>query len=61
MILRFLPNQLGQKFTFAKVDRDERAAALKQALDLLALARVSSDNYGDRLTTKCRHTTFGDR
>lgn len=39
-ILDSVPNQLGQKFTYAKVDRDERAAALKQALDLLTLARV---------------------
>lgn len=39
-VLDSVPNQLGQKFTYAKVDRDERAAALKQALDLLTLARV---------------------
>ena len=39
-VLDSVPAQLGQKFTYAKVDRDERAAALKQALDLLALARV---------------------
>ena len=39
-VLNSVPNQLGQKFTYAKVDRDERAAALKQALDLLTLARV---------------------
>jgi len=35
-----VPRQLGQKFTYAKVDRDERAAALRQALDLLCAARV---------------------
>jgi predicted AAA+ superfamily ATPase len=39
-VLHSVPNQLGQKFTYSKVDRDERAAALKQALDLLVLARV---------------------
>ena len=35
-----VPRQLGQKFTFTKVDREERAAALRQALDLLSSARV---------------------
>jgi hypothetical protein len=39
-VLDSVPAQLGQKFTYAKVDRDERSAALKQALDLLTLARV---------------------
>ena len=39
-VLDSVPNQLGQKFTYAKVDRDERAASLRQALDLLTLARV---------------------
>jgi predicted AAA+ superfamily ATPase len=39
-VLDSVPNQLGQKFTFAKVDRDERSAALRQALDLLTLSRV---------------------
>jgi predicted AAA+ superfamily ATPase len=39
-VLDSVPNQLGQKFTYAKVDRDERSVALKQALDLLTLARV---------------------
>jgi hypothetical protein len=39
-VLDSVPNQLGQKFTYAKVDREERSVALKQALDLLTLARV---------------------
>ena len=39
-VLDSVPNQLGHKFTYAKVDREERSAALKQALDLLTLARV---------------------
>ena len=39
-VLDSVPAQLGQKFTYAKVDRDERAATLKQALDLLTQARV---------------------
>ncbi len=39
-VLDAVPAQLGQKFTFAKVDRDERAVSLRQALDLLTLARV---------------------
>jgi predicted AAA+ superfamily ATPase len=39
-VMDSVPAQLGQKFTYAKVDRDERAAGLRQALDLLALARV---------------------
>ena len=39
-VLDSVPNQLGQKFTYAKVDREERSVALKQALELLTLARV---------------------
>jgi predicted AAA+ superfamily ATPase len=39
-VLDSVPNQLGQKFTYSKANRDERTAALKQALDLLVLARV---------------------
>jgi len=39
-VLDSVPNQLGKKFTYAKVDRDERAVTLKQSLDLLTLARV---------------------
>lgn len=70
-ILDSVPNQLGQKFTYAKVDRDERAAALKQALDLLTLARVchrviSTPGKGlplgagaDAKTTKVIHLDVG--
>jgi predicted AAA+ superfamily ATPase len=39
-VLDSVPNQLGQKFKYAKVDRDERSTALKQALNLLTLARI---------------------
>ncbi len=39
-VMDSVPQQLGGKFTFAKVDRDERSAGLRQALDLLALARI---------------------
>lgn len=35
-----IPRQLGEKFTFAKVDRADRAAALRQAMGLLSAARV---------------------
>lgn len=36
-----IPHQLGQRFSYARVDRDERAAALGKALELLTLARVA--------------------
>lgn len=39
-ILHTVPRLLGQKFKYAAVDRDTRAAALKQALDLLCQARI---------------------
>jgi len=35
-----VPQQLGGKFSFARVDRSERAAALARAVELLCLARV---------------------
>jgi uncharacterized protein len=39
-VLDSVPNQLGRKFTYAHVDREERSAPLRQALELLTLARV---------------------
>jgi hypothetical protein len=39
-VLDSIPQQLGGKFTYRRVDRDERAAGLKQAVELLCLARV---------------------
>jgi hypothetical protein len=39
-VLDSVPQQLAGKFTYRGVDRDERAAALKQAVQLLCLARV---------------------
>jgi hypothetical protein len=39
-VLDSVPQQLGGKFTYRRVDRDERAAGLKQAVELLCLARV---------------------
>lgn len=38
--LESIPRQLGEKFTYAKVDREDRAAALRNALELLCAARV---------------------
>lgn len=39
-VFRFIPRTLGQKFKYSKVDREERSGAIKQALDMLCLARV---------------------
>jgi hypothetical protein len=39
-VLDSVPQQLGSKFTYRRVDRDERASSLKQAVELLCLARV---------------------
>lgn len=39
-VLAAVPAQLGQKFKWSKVEREARAASLRQALDLLVLARV---------------------
>lgn len=36
-----IPHQLGQRFSYARVDRSERAAALGRAIELLCLARVA--------------------
>lgn len=38
--LNAVPQQLGQPFVWSRVDREERAAALRQAAELLCLARV---------------------
>jgi uncharacterized protein len=35
-----VPRQLGQKFTYTKVDREERSAALRDTVELLGLARI---------------------
>jgi uncharacterized protein len=39
-VLDSLAQQLGSKFRYSRVDRGERAEALRQAVDLLCLARV---------------------
>lgn len=39
-IMMAVPRLLGQKFKFSNVDRDETAKTLKQALELLCLARL---------------------
>ncbi|MDX2054520.1 MAG: DUF4143 domain-containing protein [Polyangiaceae bacterium] len=39
-VLAAVPAQLGQKFKWSKVEREARAASLRQALELLVLARV---------------------
>jgi predicted AAA+ superfamily ATPase len=39
-VLASVPRQLGAKFSFVEVDREERAAALRQAVELLCKARV---------------------
>jgi predicted AAA+ superfamily ATPase len=36
-----IPHQLGERFSYARVDRSERAAALGRAVELLSLARVA--------------------
>ena len=39
-VLDAVPRQLGARLKYSLIDREERAAALSQAVDLLALARV---------------------
>lgn len=39
-IFQFIPRMLGKKFKYANVDREERSGALKQALDMLCMARI---------------------
>ncbi len=39
-VLYAVPRMIGQKFVYSRVDRDERAAALRQAVELLCRARV---------------------
>ena len=39
-VLDSVPQQLGGKFTYRRVDREERASALKQAVELLCRSRV---------------------
>jgi predicted AAA+ superfamily ATPase len=49
--LTSIPQQLGQKFTFAKVSREDYTKALREALELLCAARVchavhATDGHG---------------
>lgn len=39
-IFRVVPSLLGKKFKYVNVDREERSKALKQALDMLCMARI---------------------
>ena len=39
-VLDAVPRMIGQKFVYSRVDREERAAALRQAVDMLCRARV---------------------
>jgi len=39
-VLDAVPRLVGRKFVYSQVDRDERAASLRQAVDLLCMARV---------------------
>ncbi len=39
-VMQAVPRQLGKKFKYVSVDRDERSVALRQAFDLLTKARV---------------------
>jgi len=39
-VLDSIPQQLGGKFTYQRVDREERASSLRRAVELLTLARV---------------------
>lgn len=40
MVYDYVPTAVGQKFTYARVSKDVRAAEVKKALDMLALARI---------------------
>lgn len=39
-VLAFIPRSLGKKIKFSAIDRDQRSAKVKEAVDLLAKARV---------------------
>lgn len=39
-VFRFIPRALGKKFKYANVDSEERSGALKQALNMLCMARI---------------------
>jgi hypothetical protein len=43
-VLDSVPQQLGSKFTYSRVDREERAGAIEQAVELLCLSRVCHRN-----------------
>ncbi|MDP7111345.1 MAG: ATP-binding protein [Myxococcota bacterium] len=62
-VLTAVPRLLGRKFMYSQVDPEQRAAALRQALDLLCKARLchrvqASDSTGVPLGAEVRERTF---
>ena len=62
-VLTAVPRLLGNKFKYSQVDPDQRAAALRHALDLLCMARLchrvqASDCTGIPLGAEVRERTF---
>jgi predicted AAA+ superfamily ATPase len=49
-VLDAVPRMIGQKFVYGRVDRDERAAVLRQAVDMLCRARVCHRVEGTHAT-----------
>jgi len=44
-VLSFIPRALGQKIKYAAIDKEQRSAKIKEAIDLLAKARVCHKVY----------------
>ncbi len=62
-VLRTVPRQVGRKFKYSNVDREERSASLRQALELLGMARIchrvfSTDATGLPLGADLDERTF---
>lgn len=62
-VLQAVPRQLGKKFMYTQIDRDETSASLKQALELLVRARVchkvqASQSTGIPLGADVNEKTF---
>ncbi len=62
-VLDAVPRLLGRKFTYSQVDREERSAAIRQALELLCQARIchkvqACDGMGIPLSAGVRERFF---
>jgi predicted AAA+ superfamily ATPase len=62
-VLNAVPRLLGRKFTYSQVDREERSAAIRQALELLCRARLchkvqACDGVGIPLSAGVRESFF---